>query len=311
MREPETFDELLGAYRVHLGHFVDLKIEGNNIIERIFAKEMPSPFLSLLIDDCIEKGEDYHDTGPRYRTTYIQGVGLGTLTDSVAAIRCHVYEEDTLDLSDLMDALGANFAGHDALRQTLLHRAPKFGNDDAYADDIAALLFEEYFQAVDGRPNTKGGHYRVNLLPTTVHIYFGSVVGALPNGRLAGEPLSEGISPSQGADVRGPTAVVRSAASIDHVRTGGTLLNQKFSPEVLDGETGIDNLVQLIRGYFRMGGHHIQFNVISGETLRAARENPNGYRDLIVRVAGYSDYFAQLGGDLQDEIIARTEQHGF
>ena len=193
----------------------------------------------------------------------------------------------------------------------LLNETPKYGNDDDYADNVAQKIFEIYFNCIDGRPNTKGGTYRVNLLPTTVHIYFGQMTGATPDGRKAGEPLSDGISPSQGADKHGPTAVVKSVAKIDHTRTGGTLLNQKFLPQVLQDEQGITNLAHLVRTYFRLGGHHAQFNVVSAETLRNAQKNPEKYGDLIVRVAGYSDYFVDIGKELQDEIIARTEHQSF
>jgi len=193
----------------------------------------------------------------------------------------------------------------------LLNRTPRYGNDDDYADAVMCAVFEAYFEAVDGRPNTKGGHYHVNLLTTTCHVYFGSVCGATPDGRRAGTPLSEGISPVQGADRRGPTAVLRSAARMDHARTGGTLLNLKFTPSLLAGDNGLDTLVQLVRAYFRLDGHHVQFNVVDAATLRAAQRNPEQYRNLIVRVAGYSDYFCDLGQALQEEIIARTEHQRF
>ncbi|HDQ72972.1 MAG TPA: hypothetical protein ENN19_12890 [Chloroflexi bacterium] len=180
-----------------------------------------------------------------------------------------------------------------------------------YADEVMVAVFEAYFNAVDGRPNTRGGDYRINLLPTTCHVYFGSVIGATPDGRLANKPLSEGISPVQGADRRGPTAVVKSVAKMDHVLTGGTLLNQKFTPQLLASDDSLDKLVRLIRTYFNLDGHHIQFNVVDGATLRAAQERPEQYRDLIVRVAGYSDYFCDLSEALQEEIIARTEHQSF
>lgn len=305
-----SFEDLLTAYRTQLRHFVDLKIEGNSIIERIFATRMPSPMMSLLVDDCIAKGEDYHGSGPRYRGTYIQGVGLGTVTDSLASIRHHVFDNGALTMGELVEALRTDFAGREALRQTFLNRTPRYGNGDPYADEVARRVFEEYFQALDGRPNTKGGEYRVNLLPTTVHVYFGSLVGALPNGRLAGLPLSDGISPQHGADRQGPTGVIHSAACLDHGRTGGTLLNMKFTPQALAGEDGLTGLTHLIRTYFALGGHHIQFNVIGADTLREAQAEPEHHRELIVRVAGYSDYFTQLGPDLQQEIISRTEQQG-
>ncbi|MHB0886440.1 MAG: glycine radical domain-containing protein, partial [Bacillota bacterium] len=241
-------------------------------------------------------------------TSYIQGVGLGTLTDSLAAIKRHVYDDRDVSMDDFLAALGSDFGGDAArLRRLLINRSPRWGNDDDYADELALAAFNALFETVDGRPNQRGGAYHVDMLPTTCHIYFGSVTGATPDGRRAWEPLSEGISPAQGADRRGPTAVLRSAGKLDHVRTGGTLLNQKFSPQVLEGEEGLDNLVHLIRSYFRLGGHHIQFNVVSAATLREAQREPDKHRDLIVRVAGYSDYFCDLTRALQDEIIARTE----
>jgi pyruvate formate-lyase/glycerol dehydratase family glycyl radical enzyme len=306
-----SFDELVTAYKKQLRYFVDLKINGNNIIERLYADFMPAPFMSLLFDDCIAKGRDYHDGGPRYNSTYIQGVGIGTLTDSLSAVKYHVFDKKALAVEELLDLLKNNFEGSEKTRRMLLNRTPKYGNDEDYADTIAQLVFDIYFELLDGRPNTKGGEYRVNLLPTTVHIYFGRVTGALPDGRKAREPLSDGISPSQGADRNGPTAVIKSAARIDHVRTGGTLLNQKLMPQMLADEAGIDKLGHLVRTYFKLGGHHIQFNVVDAETLRKAQKNPDKYSDLIVRVAGYSDYFADVGKELQDEIIKRTEHRDF
>jgi formate C-acetyltransferase len=305
-RQFRTFDDLFAAYRTQLRYFVDLKIEGNSRIERLFAEHMPAPFLSVFVDDCIAKGEDYNGPGPRHPTTYIQGVGLGTTTDSLSAIREHVFERRTMTMDALLDALEHDFVGNARERRLLAEESPFFGNDDDRADTIARAAFDAYFDALDGRPNTKGGKYRVNLLPTTVHVYFGSVVGASANGRRAGVPLSDGISPTQGADTHGPTAVIRSVGKIDHVRTGGTLLNQRFLPDVLKGEVGLRKVADLVRTYFRYDGHHIQFNVVDSETLRRAQEHPEEYRDLIVRVAGYSDYFHRLDRPLQDEVIART-----
>jgi formate C-acetyltransferase len=306
-----SYEQLFGAFSRQLNHLIDIKMRGNNIIERLYATYMPVPFLSILIDDCIAKGRDYHDGGARYNTNYIQGVGLGTISDALAAIKYHVFDRKTLSMEKLLAALRANFEGHEEIHHTLLQRTPKYGNDDDYADDVMRSVFELYFQGIDGRPNTKGGHYHINLLPTTVHVYFGSVMGATPDGRKAGLPLSEGISPVQGADHNGPTAVLKSAAKMDHIRTGGTLLNMKFNPQVLEGDDALDKLTQLIRTYFRLDGHHIQFNVVDAATLREAQKHPQQNRDLIVRVAGYSDYFVDLGASLQEEIIARTEQKSF
>lgn len=302
-----TFDELYEAFDRQLRHFVDIKVRGNNIIDRLFARRMPAPFLSLLIEDCIANGRDYHAGGARYNTSYIQGVGLGSITDALSAIQHHVYDQQDVTMDDLMTGLTRDFEGDDALHALLTDDTPRYGNDDDRADDLTRRVFESYFAAVDGRPNARGGTHHVDLLPTTCHVYFGSVCGALPDGRRAGKPLSEGISPVQGADRHGPTAVVKSAAKLDHLRTGGTLLNQKFSPHLFSDEDGRSKVAHLIRSYFRMDGHHIQFNVIDAATLREAQRDPGAHRDLIVRVAGYSDYFVDLTEDLQNEIILRTE----
>ena len=302
------FDDFFEAFTRQLQHFLDIKIKGNRIIERLYAEYLPAPFLSLLVDDCIKKGKDYHDGGARYNTSYIQGVGLGSITDSMSVLHHHVFGRKDVPMQELLSALAANFEGFEDLHRKLVNDTPRYGNDDDAADDLMRRVFEAYYQAIDGRPNTRGGYHRINLLPTTCHVYFGSVVGASPDGRFAGEPLSEGISPVQGADRRGPTAVIKSAAKMDHLRTGGTLLNQKFTPGFLKDDDGIQKLVHLIRAYFKLDGHHIQFNVVDVETLREAQKHPEKYTDLIVRVAGYSDYFVDLGVDLQNEIIKRTVQ---
>jgi len=306
-----TFDDLFTAFEKQMLHFLDIKVRGNNVIERLYAAYMPAPFLSLLVDDCILKGRDYHDGGPRYDSSYIQGVGMGTITDCLSAIKTHVFEQKTMTMSELLAIMDTDFVGHERERLALVNKTPRYGNDNDAADELLVRVFEAYFNAIDGRKNTRGGTYHINLLPTTCHIYFGSVTGATPDGRRAWAPLSEGISPVQGADRHGPTAVLKSAAKMDHVRTGGTLLNQKFTPALLADETGLEALVQLIRSYFKLDGHHIQFNVVDAGTLRNAQKNPEQYRDLIVRVAGYSDYFCDLSEALQEEIIARTEHQGF
>lgn len=307
----KNFKGLFSAYTKQLNYFINIKIKGNQIIERIYAKYMPAVFLSILIDDCIAKGKDYHNGGARYNTSYIQGVGIGSITDSLTAIKYHVFDKKDVSMAKLLKALRNDFKGYGLLRSKLWDDTPKYGNDDDYADDTMKKVFEIFFKAVDSRPNTKGGYFRINLLPTTVHIYFGSKIGASPDGRRARTPLSEGISPVQGMDKNGPTSVIKSAAKMDHIRTGGTLLNQKFTPKLLADEEGISKLAALIRAYFSMNGHHIQFNVVTAEMLKKAQKNPEKYRDLIVRVAGYSDYFVDIGKELQDEIIRRTEQGRF
>jgi len=306
-----SHDALFAAFRTQLHHFIELKIRGNQLIERLYATLMPAPFLSVITDDCIRRGRDYNDGGARYNNTYIQFVGIGTLTDCLSALHQAVFDEEALPLPDLVRILDGDFEGHEPLRQRLVNRTHKYGNDDDYADVHTVQAFNAIFEEVDGRPNTKGGHYRVEMLPTTSHVYFGSVTGATPDGRRAGLPLSEGISPVQGADRRGPTAVIKSAAKMDHIKTGGALLNMKLAPSLVAADTGLDSFAHLVRAYFQMDGHHVQFNVVRAETLRQAQADPEAHRDLIVRVAGYSDYFCDLSRDLQDEIISRTEHARF
>ncbi len=303
----QTFDALMSAFRAQVNYFTGIKIRGNNIIQRIFADWLPVPFLSLLVEDCISNGKDYNNGGARYNTTYIQGVGLGSIADILTSVRFNIYDRKRYTWSQLKAALDADFEGNEEIQHDLIFETPKYGNDDDYADQQAVSVFEIYYDAVNGRPDSRGGVHRINMLPTTSHIYFGSVTGATPDGRNAHKPLSEGISPAQGADKEGPTAVIKSASKIDHLRTGGTLLNQKFSPQIFEDEESYNCLTALIRSYFALDGHHIQFNVVNAATLREAQKHPELYRDLIVRVAGYSDYFTDLGGELQDEIIRRTE----
>jgi len=306
MEDFTSYENLVDAYKKQIDYFVDIKHEGSNIIESIYARYLPVPFLSIVVNDCIAKGKDYNAGGARYNTSYIQGVGIGTVTDSLSAIKHAVFEEKLIPISQLSVALAANFAGHDETHAIVTNKTPKYGNDDDKADTIMQEIFGHYHKTVTGRPNTRGGHYRVNMLPTTCHIYFGEVTGALPCGRKSGRPVSEGISPSGGADVNGPTAALKSAAKMDHLITGGTLLNQKFTPGLIAGEKGLEIMASVVTSYFNMDGHHIQFNVVDRETLIKAQANPQEYRDLIVRVAGYSDYFGNLSRALQDEIIGRT-----
>jgi trans-4-hydroxy-L-proline dehydratase len=306
--EYETYEDFFEAFKKQLSHFADIKIRGNHVIEKIYAIHMPCPFLSITISDCIANGMDYNTGGARYNTSYIQGVGIGTLTDCLSAIKYNVFDKQRFTMQQLMRALAGNFAGYAHIRNLVINKTPKYGNDDNYADQLMVEAFNAFYETVNGRKNMKGGTYRIDMLPTTCHVYFGSVMGASSNGRLAGKPLSEGISPEQGSDRRGPTAVIKSAAKMDHLKTGGTLLNQKFSPSVVAGDEGLESMAALVRTYFNMDGHHIQFNVIDRKTLLDAQQRPEEYADLIVRVAGYSDHFNNLSKELQDEIIERTEQ---
>ncbi len=305
------FDELYAAFNQQLAYITELKIRVNNYIERMYANYAPAPFLSVVIQDCIANGRDYYDGGPRYNTNYIQCCGIGTVTDSLSAIKTHVFDQKTLSMEQLLAALDNNFKDQDPLRLRLVNKTPFFGNDDDDADRMMQRVYSSLFEAIDGKPNTKSTSYHLNMLSTTCHIYFGKKLGASANGRMAGKPISDGTSPSHGADRNGPTAVIKSLGKMDQIKSGGTLLNQRFLPGVLDGEDGIEKLAHLIRAYFKLNGHHIQFNVVDSQTLRKAQRTPQDYRDLLVRVAGYSDYFIDLDEYHQKEIIARTEQGAF
>ena len=303
----QTYEELWDAFKKQLEYIINIKIRGNNVIEQLYAQEMPAPCLSVVTNDCISNARDYNAGGARYNTNYIQGVGIGTVTDCLSAVKYNVYDKHNFTMEELIEAMEHNYEGYDAIYRMVHDRTPKYGNDDDYADSIMQNVFELYRSQITGRPNMKGGKYGVDMLPTTCHVYFGDVILATPNGRKAHKPVSEGISPEKSADRNGPTAVIKSCAKMDHLATAGTLLNQKFTPDVVAGEEGLDNMASLIRSYFSMDGHHVQFNVIDRQTLINAQNNPEDYKDLIVRVAGYSDFFRNLDKPLQDEIIERTE----
>lgn len=306
----ESFEDFFEFFEKQLRYFIDVKIKGNDAIEEIYAEYLPVPFLSLWIDDCVENALDYNSGGARYNTQYIQFVGLGTITDSLASIRFNVFDNDKYSLSQLTHVLSKNFEDDEEMRQILINRTPKFGNDCDYADRIAKRIFDTCIEIVENYEPTpvRNASRHAYFFPTTAHVYFGEVCGATPDGRKERMPLSEGISPVQGSDRRGIAAVLRSIAKIDHVKSGGTLLNQRLSPDLMKDEEAKIKLGQLIRAYFKMGGHHIQFNVVSTKLLREAQSNPLEFQNLMVRVAGYSDYFVNLPKGLQDEIIARSEQ---
>lgn len=307
----KNYNELYNAFLKQLQYIVDQKMRVSNYIDRMFAKYAPATFLSLFIDDCIAKGKDYYNCGPRYNTTYIQCTGLGTVTDSLSTLKKQVFEDKKYTMDELLQAVAGNFEGAEAMRQYILNKTPFFGNDNSYADDIAVKVYNDLFETIDGKPNTKGETFRLNMLSTTCHVYFGKVLGATPNGRLAGFAISDGTSPSHGADTHGPSAVIKSLGKLDQVKSGGTLLNLRFLPSLLKKEEDIAKLSSLIRSYFALGGHHVQFNIVDTATLYAAQETPESYRDLLVRMAGYSDYFNDMNADLQADIIARTEQESF
>lgn len=312
--DPRTFtsyEELYEAYHKQMVYFVNMKLAVNNYIERMFSLYAPATFLSLFIDDCIAKGKDYYSGGARYNTTYIQCTGLGTITDCLSTLKKHVFEDKRFTMDEILTAVAKNFEGEEKMRQYIMNRTPFFGNDDDYADSIAVKVYDDLVDAIEGHPNTRGGKTQLNMLSTTCHNYFGSVCGASVNGRLAKFAISDGTSPAHGADTNGPTSVIKSLSKLDQTKSGGTLLNVRFVPSLLKREEDLKKLVALIRAYFNMGGHHIQFNIVDTQTLLDAQKVPDDYKDLLVRVAGYSDYFNDMTEQLQNEIIARTENEDF
>jgi pyruvate formate-lyase/glycerol dehydratase family glycyl radical enzyme len=310
-RDFKTYEELYNAFLKQLNYIVNQKVLVSNYIDRMFAKYSPATFLSVVIEDCISKGKDYYNGGPRYNTNYIQCTGLGTVTDSLSVLKKHVFEDKTFSMDTLLNAVSKNFKGDEILRQTIINNTPFYGNDDDDADDIALQVYNDLFEVIDNKPNIKGESYHLNMLSTTCHVYFGKVMGATTNGRLAHKSISDGTSPSHGCDVNGPSAVIKSLTKIDQVKSGGTLLNQRFLPSLLKRDEDIIKLGQLVRSYFALGGHHIQFNIVDTATLYAAQKNPEDYKDLLVRMAGYSDYFNDMNIDLQQEVIERTENESF
>ncbi|MGV8946176.1 MAG: trans-4-hydroxy-L-proline dehydratase [Lutibacter sp.] len=310
-REFKTYEELYNAFLKQLNYIVNQKVLASNYIDRMFAKYSPATFLSVVIEDCITKGKDYYNGGPRYNTNYIQCTGLGTVADSLSTLKKHIFEDKTFSMEALLSAISKNFEGEEIMRQTIINNTPFYGNDDDYADEIALQVYNDLFSAIDGQPNTKGETFHLNMLSTTCHVYFGKVMGATPNGRLAYKSISDGTSPSHGCDTNGPTAVIKSLTKIDQIKSGGTLLNQRFLPSLLKRDEDIMKLGKLVRTYFALGGHHIQFNIVDTATLLAAQENPEDYKDLLVRMAGYSDYFNDMNADLQQEVIDRTENESF
>ncbi len=306
-----TYDELYDAYHKQMVYFVNMKLAVNNYIERMFSLYAPATFLSLFIDDCITRGKDYYSGGARYNTQYIQCTGLGTITDCLSTLKKHVFEDKRFTMDEILTAVANNFEGNEKLRQFIINRTPFFGNDDDYADTIAVKVYDDLVEAIEGHPNTRGGTTQLNMLSTTCHNYFGSVCGASCNGRLAKFAISDGTSPAHGADRQGPTSVVKSLGKLDQTKSGGTLLNVRFVPQLFKRDEDLKKIVSLIRTYFNLGGHHIQFNVVDTATLLEAQTHPDEYKDLLVRVAGYSDYFNDMTTQLQNEIIARTENEEF
>lgn len=306
--EFKKFEDFFKAYKKQIRHFVRLLVILEHVATKAQADMAPVPLVSIFIKDCIEKGRDFIEGGAHYNFVSPEGIGIATTADSLAAIKKIVFDENKLSILDLINVLQKNFEGFESVRQILLNRAPKYGNDDDYVDFIARNVAKIYCKEVEKYKNLRGGIFSPGLYPASAHVPMGMAVGATADGRLAGTPLNDGVSPSQGRDINGPTSSMKSVSKLDHLLvSNGTLLNMKFNPMNLKDERSLQKFIQLIKTYFNLGGMHVQFNAICADTLRDAQCNPEKYRDLIIRVAGYSAFFTALDKSLQDEIISRTE----
>lgn len=305
----KSFDDVIEAYKKQMNYAMKQLVAWDNIIDMVHEELMPVPFNSMLIGDCIEKGKDVTSGGARYNWTGPLGVGIANAGDSLMAVKKMVFEDKIITMSELVEALNSDFEGREDLRQYLVNKVPKYGNDDPEVDTMVKLATDVYFDSMIGHKTYRGGPFVGSLLPVASYVAFGLSTGATPDGRKSKEPLADGISPSNGADRKGPTAVLKSVCTIDHIRCpNGMIFNQKFNPDSLSTPEGLKKFADLIRSYINLGGGHVQFNIVSAKTLREAQKNPEKYRGLVVRVAGYSAFFNELAKEVQDSIIARTEQ---
>lgn len=305
----KSFDEVVEAYKKQMDYAVKTLVAWDNIIDMVHEALMPVPFNSILIGDCIGKGKDVTSGGAKYNWTGPLAVGIANAGDSLMAVKKAVFDDKIVSMTELIDVLESNYDGKEDVRQYLVNKVPKYGNDEAEPDSMVKLATDIYFDSLIGHTTYRGGPFVGSLLPVSSYVAFGLATGATPDGRKSTEPLSDGISPFYGADRKGPTAVFKSVCTIDHLRCpNGIIFNQKFNPKSLATAEGLKKFSDLIRSYINLGGAHIQFNIISADTLKDAQQNPEKHRGLVIRVAGYSAFFHELARDVQDTIIARTEQ---
>lgn len=303
----QSYEEVKDAFFRQLANLVKHAAIGSVTCQKIHTEMVPRPYLSLLVDGCMEKGKDLSKGGAKYNLgPVLTGIGIADTANSLAMIKKLVFEDSTYTLAEICQALDANWEGYEEMRRKALE-CPKYGNDNDYVDDIAAEISDFYHQAVCSYTDYFGSPFNSAFMGISNYIPAGSVIGATPDGRKAASPLTEGVSPHAGTDLTSPTAAMRSVAKINHdIHSGGTLMNVKLAPELLETDRSLKNLAALIRAYFSLGAFHVQFNVISTETLRKAQERPEEYKDLLVRVAGYSTQFVNLSREAQDAIIERT-----
>ena len=308
-----SFDEVKHAFEVQLKYWIDCMVSTINTMDLVHQKNKPLPYLSLLVNDCIDRGQDISAGGARYNYTGPQCVGLGTVADALSTIKQLVFDEKKITGAELMKALQDNWEGHEALRAYInSDQVHHYGNDDDYADELAQYVMNKYCEFVEHRPNARGGEYRPGVYSVSINVPCGMGCCATPDGRASGEPVSDCLGPAHPGgvshDVNGPLAVADSLAKLDQARiANGVILNWKFTPDTLSGDAGLDNFMNLMQGYFEKGGMQSQFNVTSKEILQKAQKEPQKYKDLMVRVAGYSAFFTELSPELQSDLIGRTE----
>ncbi|MBI9102709.1 MAG: formate C-acetyltransferase/glycerol dehydratase family glycyl radical enzyme [Spirochaetales bacterium] len=303
-----SFQELENAYKIQLDHFIDRMMVMCGKVDRIHAEVVPSSFLSSVIEGCLDSGKDVTAGGAVYNLSGIQAIQVANLADSLAAVKQLVYDDKAVSAGELLAALRENYQGHEILRQRVLNKVPKYGNDIDWVDEIGAKWVEYFASRMGDFTNARGGRYHTGLYTVSAHIPMGHNVGASPDGRIAKDPLADGgVSAMYGRDINGPTALLKSVSKINPSNgSNGTLLNMKFLPEFFMTPQGVMKFAQFLRTFVKLHINHIQFNVLRREDLEVARQNPEQYKGLTVRVAGYTAYFVELSGDLQEEIIART-----
>jgi formate C-acetyltransferase len=314
--DPRTFkgiEDIWNAYKTQLEFFYRHGAIVMNTEALVHKKVMPVPFLSATLQNCIERGTDMTAGGAEYYwTSLIAIAGMSNVGDSMAALKKIVFEDRRVSMDGLMDALDNNFEGHEPLRQLLINRAPKYGNDMDSVDDLTVKAVDMSYEESQKYRDARGGSLKSTIWPAyltvTAHVQFGESVGALPDGRLARTPLNDGISPSQGMDMSGPTAAMNSVAKLHHCQsTGGMIFNMKFSPTALSSEDNLQRLADLIKTYFDKGGGQVQLNVTSSKTLKQAQKTPERHKNLMVRVVGYAALFVELSTPVQDDLIQRTQ----
>ncbi len=307
--EFESIEDVIEGFRKQLSYFVMLMAVGSNCFETANIKIKPTPFLSLCVEDCFKLGRDITTGSARYNFTGVQGVGMADVSDSLAALDQLVFKEKKVSMNELLKALKANFEGYEDLRQLLINRAPKYGDDDDLADKYAQLVAKIYSEEVEKHRNVRGGWFIPGMYSVTTHVAFGYMTGALPSGRKSGEPLSNGASPSIGSGKKGLTAAIKSTTKVDYtLYPNGIAYTLTLDPNIVKEEKGQNLLSSLIRTYSELGGMQIQFNIVDSKTLIDAQKNPDSYKNLLVRVAGYSAYFVDLSEDVQNEIIKRYQR---